>query len=115
MMKFDPRLPTTPGIRAPRYGESILSINGSPLQVPLAAIAGTNGGAFMCIYGCLIMPYHHPIPCLALHTIHTVYTHLYTHRGGGPRLPRDGRAGGAGQGEGVADAGAGDPHLRWGG
>ncbi|KAM3568994.1 hypothetical protein VYU27_008898 [Nannochloropsis oceanica] len=35
MMKFDPRLPTTPGIRAPRYGESVLSVNGSPLQVPL--------------------------------------------------------------------------------
>lgn len=44
MMKFDPRLPTTPGIRAPRYGESILSVNGSPLQVPLAALANNNGG-----------------------------------------------------------------------
>lgn len=48
MMKFDPRLPTTPGIRAPRYGESVLSVNGSPLQVPLPvdaeAMEGREGG-----------------------------------------------------------------------
>ncbi len=47
-MKFDPRLPTTPGIRAPRYGESVLSVNGSPLQVPLPvdaeAMEGRWGG-----------------------------------------------------------------------
>ena len=42
MMKFDPRLPTTPGIRAPRYGESILSVNGSPLQVPLPTMVAGN-------------------------------------------------------------------------
>ena len=43
-MRFDPRLPTTPGIRAPRYGESVLSVNGSPLQVPLPVDAGALEG-----------------------------------------------------------------------
>lgn len=55
MMKFDPRLPTTPGIRAPRYGESIMSVNGSPLQVPLAAITGaSNGGTCRRVSGCIV-------------------------------------------------------------
>lgn len=43
-MRFDPRLPMTPGIRAPRYGESVLSVNGSPLQVPLPVHPGTSSG-----------------------------------------------------------------------
>lgn len=53
MMKFDPRLPTTPGIRAPRYGESIMSVNGSPLQVPLAAlgVGGDGECAVVCARG----------------------------------------------------------------
>jgi len=33
LTKLNPRLPTTPAIRAARHGESILSINGSPLVV----------------------------------------------------------------------------------
>jgi hypothetical protein len=48
-VRLNPRLPDTPAARAPRHGESILSVNGSPLAMaasgkPKALVTGGADG-----------------------------------------------------------------------